>query len=36
MGGEKEVKNTYKTFVGDTEEVTPLGRPWPRSENMLN
>jgi hypothetical protein len=31
MGGVGEVKNTYKTFVGNTERVKPVGGPRPRS-----
>ena len=30
-----EVKNMYKTFVGNTEGVRPVGGPRPRSGNNI-
>jgi hypothetical protein len=33
--GVKEVKNTHKTFAGNTEGVRPVGGPRPRSGNVL-
>jgi hypothetical protein len=35
MGGVGEVKNTYKTFVGNTEGVRQVGGLKPRSGDML-